>query len=132
MLISRQLWIGIFIFGILTNLCLAQSKSKDDFSIYPGLTGDGGEYSCGNFVEDDLVPTKRYAWKQYISGFMTGLNITRNRVTKQDVSSLYLWTQNWCKKNPFGVVTSAILKLDAELGKGKLPVWMDGLILPEK
>lgn len=90
------------------------------------LRDDSGLISCGKILEQDSTGVGRAQWRDFIGGYLTGVNSLRGRHTPTlDITSAYAWIVNYCREKPLESSKDAFAGLDRKLGPGKWPVVRD-------
>ena len=79
-----------------------------------------GASSCGKWVEDRQNKTDLYG-RAWLLGFLSGLSSGAGAdvLKGTDNKSLYLWLENYCRKNPLSDISDGGHDLFSELAKRK-------------
>ena len=102
---------------ILLILCFSSltSAASKPFTVY-SMQG----LSCGKYIQDvNDNPQAKNAYGWWVSGFITGLNLLRERVTTTDQEGHNAWLLKYCSEYPLKLFIDAAIALDKEL-KSKL------------
>ncbi|MDH5526893.1 MAG: hypothetical protein OEY97_06235 [Nitrospirota bacterium] len=88
----------------------------------PGIRGAtyyAPDISCGKFTDglnsDEIGDSLKWLWANWISGFITGANHSKGRVTHTDEEGHMAWLAKYCRENPLDKFIEAVIALDVEL-----------------
>jgi hypothetical protein len=91
----------------------AVSAADRVFSIY-GVH----DLSCGKYVQDvNNNPQAKSAYGWWVAGFISGLNVARERFTTTDNQAHDLWLLKYCNEHPLEPFITAAAGLDSALTK---------------
>jgi hypothetical protein len=72
--------------------------------------------SCGRYIQDvNSNPQAKSAYGWWVSGFVSGLNFMRARVTTTDQEAHDAWLLKYCSEHPLEHFMDAALNLDKTL-----------------
>ena len=77
-----------------------------------------GELNCAEYVEAAERYQEKNEYDRYISGFLSGANLARARVTPNSFAGYRVWVKKYCEQNPFATFSNALISLDASLCRG--------------
>lgn len=77
------------------------------------------DISCAEYVEKTSVSPSTHAYNWFVAGYLSGINVAKNRDSPADSASYRVWLTTYCQKKPFDNFLSALSALDKYLGEGK-------------
>jgi hypothetical protein len=77
-----------------------------------------GDLTCGKYVEA-IEKNSFHPYDHYLSGFLTGTNYLRSRLSPNDMAAYRIWLKTYCLQNPFDSFLDALIRLDYSLGEGQ-------------
>jgi len=77
-----------------------------------------GSRSCGTWIQDRKI-NDAIDSETWVIGYLSGIAVSYNKdiLRNSDNSSLYLWIDNYCQKNPLNRISHAAKELANELAK---------------
>lgn len=77
-----------------------------------------GSNSCGKWLEGKTSPNARFAYRSWVSGFLTGVNwhTTGRQATVPDADAAVAFVDRYCENNPLLNISSAAAALVQEAG----------------
>ena len=88
------------------------------FQSHADMTQFFGDLTCGKYIEA-VEKNSFHPYDHYLSGFLTGTNYLRSRLSPNEMAGYRVWLKTYCQQNPFDYFLDALIRLDYSLGEGQ-------------
>lgn len=76
--------------------------------------------SCGAYLQEvSNNEVKATSYARWVSGFVSGTNLMKERVTSTDPEGLNGWLKQYCAEHPLDTFAKAAIELNRELDKSQ-------------